>query len=92
MRPRRDCLGDMSLRILAGSLAAVVLGALVACGQSEDDEPVQVRAPTPAVFDLLEAGFHRSTVWAALGERVEGVGGGAAGEARPAHLRCAECG
>ena len=71
MRPRRDCLGDMSLRILVGSLAAVVLGALLACGQSENDEPVQARVPTAAVFDLLEAGFHRSTVWASLGERVE---------------------
>ena len=71
MRPRRDCLGDMSLRILVGSLAAVVLGALLACGQSENDEPVQARVPTPEAFDLLEAGFHRSTVGVALGERVE---------------------
>ena len=91
MRPRRDCLGDMSLRILVGSLAAVVLGALLACGQSENDEPVQARVPTAAVFDLLESGFHQSTVGVALGRAGRGVGGGAAGEARPAHLRCAEC-
>ena len=72
MRPRRDCLGDMSLRILVGSLAAVVLGALLACGQSGDDESVQVTgAPMPTTFDLLESGFHQSTVGVALGERVE---------------------
>ena len=71
MRPRRDCLGDMSLRILVGSLAAVVLGALLACGQLGDDEPVEARVPTPEAFDLLEAGFHQSTVGVALGERVE---------------------
>ena len=48
-----------------------MLGALLACGQSGDDEPVQARVPTPAVFDLLESGFHQSTVGVALGERVE---------------------
>ena len=71
MRPRSDCLVDVTMRILVGSLAAVVLGALLACGQLGDDEPVQVRAPAPTTFDLLESGFHQSTVNAALGERVE---------------------
>ena len=70
MRPRRDCLGDMSLRIPV-SLVAVLLGALLACGQSENDEPVQARVPTAAAFDLLESGFHQSTVGVVLGERVE---------------------
>ena len=70
MRPRRDCLGDMSLRIPV-SLVAVLLGALLACGQSENDEPVQARVPTAAAFDLLESGFHQSTVGIVLGERVE---------------------
>ena len=71
MRPSSDCLVDVTMRILVGSLAAVVLGALLACGQLGDDEPVQARVPTAAVFDLLESGFHQSTVGVALGERVE---------------------
>ena len=71
MRPGRNRLCVLTLRLVHGSLAAILLGALVACGQSEDDEPVQVRAPAPATFDLLEAGFHQSTVGVALGERVE---------------------
>ena len=71
MRPGRNRLCDLTLRLVHGSLAAVVLGALVACGQSENDESVQVRAPAPATFDLLEAGFHQSTVGVSLGERVE---------------------
>ena len=71
MRPSSDCLVDVTMRILVGSLAAVVLGALLACGQLGDDEPVEARVPTPEAFDLLEAGFHRSTVRVALGERVE---------------------
>ena len=71
MRPSSDCLVDVTMRILVGSLAAVVLGALLACGQLGDDEPVQVRAPAPTTFDLLESGFHQSTVGVALGERVE---------------------
>ena len=71
MRPGRNCLSFMTLRTLAASLAAVVLGALLACGQSGDDESVQVRAPAPTTFDLLESGFHQSTVGVALGERVE---------------------
>ena len=71
MRPSSDCLVDVTMRILVGSLAAVVLGALLACGQSGDDESVQVRAPAPTTFDLLESGFHQSTVGVALGERVE---------------------
>ncbi len=71
MRPRRDCLGYTTIRILGGAFAAVVLGALIACGQSSDDEHAQARAPAPATFDLLEAGFHQSTVGVSLGERVE---------------------
>ena len=71
MRPSSDCLVDVTMRILVGSLAAVVLGVLLACGQSGDDESVQVRAPAPTTFDLLEAGFHQSSVDVALGERVE---------------------
>ena len=71
MRPGRNRLCDLTLRLVHGSLAAVLLGALLACGQSEDDEPVQVRAPAPTTFDLLESGFHQSTVGVALGERVE---------------------
>ena len=71
MRPGRYRLCDLTLRLIHGSLAAVLLGALLACGQSENDEPAQARVPTPEAFDLLESGFHQSTVWAALGERVE---------------------
>ena len=71
MRIGRDCLGYTTIRILAASLAAVLLGALLACGQSSDDEPVEARSPAPVVFDLLEAGFHQSTVGVSLGERVE---------------------
>ena len=70
MRPGRYRLCDLTLRLVHGSLAAVVLGALLACGQS-GDESVEARVPTPEAFDLLEAGFHRSTVRVALGERVE---------------------
>ena len=71
MRPSSDCLVDVTMRILVGSLAAVVLGALLACGQSGDDEPAQARAPTPASFDLLESGFHQSTIGVSSGDRVE---------------------
>ena len=71
MRPRRDCLGYTTIRILGGAFAAVMLGALIACGQSSDDEHAQARVPAPATFDLLEAGFHQSTVGVSLGERVE---------------------
>ena len=61
----------MTLRLFVGPLAAVMLTALLACGQPSDDEPAQARVPTPASFDLLESGFHESTVRAATGERVE---------------------
>ena len=71
MRPGCNCLGNMFLRILVGSLVAVVLGALLACGQSEDVGPVEARMPTPESFDLLESAFHQSTVLATLGDRVE---------------------
>ena len=60
----------ISHRTALVSVAAVVLGALLACGQS-GDESVEARVPTAAVFDLLESGFHQSTVGVALGERVE---------------------
>ena len=48
---------EMTLRIFVGSLVAVLQGSLVACGQSENDESVQVRVPTSETFDLLESGF-----------------------------------
>ena len=70
MRPERERLDVMILRMLAASLAAVVLGGLLACGQSED-EAADGREFAPTSFDLLEAGFHESAVWAASGERVE---------------------
>ena len=72
MRTGRDCVINMTLRLFGGPLAAVVLGMLLACGQSEDDF-VEARVPAPASFDLLESGFHRSTVW--LGRASRGVGG-----------------
>ena len=71
MRPRRDRLGDTIPRLIVGLLAAVLLVAVIACENSEDDEPVQARVPAPASFDLLEAGFHQSSVEVALGERAE---------------------
>ena len=71
MRPRCDRLGDLIPRILAGCFAAVTFGALLACGQSEDSESVGTRMSTPVAFDLLEPGFHQTTVRATLRERVE---------------------
>ena len=71
MRTGRERLGVKTLRILTASLAAVMLGVLLACGQPGDEESLQARVPAPASFDLLESGFHRSTVGASLGERVE---------------------
>lgn len=50
---------------------AVVLTALLACGQSSDDEPAQARVSAPASFDLLESGFHQSTIEVSSSERVE---------------------
>ena len=70
MRPNHDCLRVMTLRILAVSLAAVVLGGLLACGRS-GDETIVSWAPAPASFDLLESGFHQSTIEVKSGERVE---------------------
>lgn len=71
MRPGHDCIGVTILRILVGSLVAVVLIGMLACRQSEDDGPPPARMPTPASFDLLEAGFHQSNIRVTIGERVE---------------------
>ncbi|MDE2822870.1 MAG: hypothetical protein OXK79_05130 [Chloroflexota bacterium] len=74
MRPGRNFLDVMILRILAGSLAAVVLGGLLACGQSEETHgvnPIPVTRPMPEQFDLLESAFHQSNIRVTVGERVE---------------------
>ena len=71
MRPGRDGVLEISPRLILALLATFVMGTLLACGQPDDDESVEARAPTPASFDLLEAGFHQSSVDVALGERVE---------------------
>ena len=74
MRPGREHLVDMTLRLLAVSLAAVVLGAMLACGQSEETHgvnPIPVTRPMPEQFDLLESAFHQSNIRATVGERVE---------------------
>ena len=56
--------------MLIGLLAAVTLGALLACGHSED-ESVEPLAPPPETFDLSDTGFHQSTVEVATGDRIE---------------------
>lgn len=71
MRPGRDCLVVMTLRLLVGSLAAVVLGGLLACGQSENDDSAETLSPPPVTVDLLETGFHQSLVRVSSGRRVE---------------------
>ena len=71
MRPGRVGSFELTRQLLATSLLAVLLGVLLACGQSSDDEPVEARVTEPETFDLLESGFHQSTVAVALGERVE---------------------
>ena len=71
MRPGRDSLDVTTLRILAVSLAAVVLGALFACGRSGDDEPVENLSPPPTTIDLSETGFHQSLLRVSSGRRVE---------------------
>ena len=71
MRPDRVGSFELTLRLLVTSLAAVLLGVALACGQPGDNESVEARVHAPVSFDLLEAGFHQSTVAVALGERVE---------------------
>ena len=74
MRPGRERLVDMTLRMLAVSLAAVVLGALLACGESEETHginPIPVTRPVPEQFDLLVSAFHQSNIRVTVGERVE---------------------
>lgn len=56
----------MILRILVGFLAAVILIGMLACGQPGDET-----IPTASSFDLLESGFHQSTIEVSSGERVE---------------------
>ena len=74
MRSGRNCRDIMILRILAVSLAAVVLGIFLACGQSEETHginPVPVRRPLAEQFDLLASAFHQSNIRVTVGERVE---------------------
>ena len=74
MRPGRERLGVTILRLLAVSLAAVVLGAMLACGQSEETHglnPIPVTRPMPEQFDLLASAFHQSNIRVTVGERVE---------------------
>ena len=66
MRLGHASIGVTILRILVGSLAAVVLGTLLACGQPGDET-----IPTASSFDLLESGFHQSIIEVSSGERVE---------------------
>ena len=64
----------MILRLLAVSLAAVVLIGLLACGQSEETHsvnPIPVTRPMPERFDLLTSAFHQSNIRVTVGERVE---------------------
>ena len=69
MRPGRNFLNVMILRMLAVSLVSVVLGAMLACGQSEEENSLGVRFPLPETFDLLESGFHKSTFGVGADER-----------------------
>ncbi len=71
MRPVHDCFSVTILRILVGSLAAVVLVGMLACGEPEEDASVQAKMLPPATFDLAESGFHQSTVEVGLSEWVE---------------------
>lgn len=74
MRPGRDCLDDMILRMLAVSLAAVVLGAMLSCGESDDTHrlnPIPMTRPMPDQYDLMESAFHQSNIRVRVGERVE---------------------
>ena len=71
MRPGRERLVDMTLRLFIGSLAAVALGAALACGQSENDNSAETLSPPPVTFDLSETGFHQSLLRVSSGRRVE---------------------
>ena len=71
MRPGHERLIDMTLRLLVGSLAAVVLGAMLACGQSENDDSAETLSLPPVTFDLSETGFHQSLLRVSSGKRVE---------------------
>ena len=57
--------------MLIGLLAAVALGALLACGQSENDNSAETLSPPPVTFDLSETGFHQSLLRVSSGRRVE---------------------
>ena len=61
----------MTYRILVGSLAAVVLGSLLACGQTENDDSAETLSPPPTTSDLSETGFHQSLLRVSSGRRVE---------------------
>ena len=74
MRPGRERLVDITLRLFIGLLTAVVLGAMLACGQSGESHgvnPIPVTRPMPEQYDLLESAFHQSNVRVTVGERVE---------------------
>ncbi|MXY43076.1 MAG: hypothetical protein F4Y50_03280 [Dehalococcoidia bacterium] len=57
--------------MLAVSLAVVVLGGLLACGQSENDDSTETLSPPSFPFDLSETGFHQSLLRVNSGRRVE---------------------
>ena len=70
MRPGHERLIHVTHRMLAVSLTAVVLGAMLACRQSEEeDSSLRVSFPLPETFDLLESGFHQSTFGVGVDER-----------------------
>ena len=71
MRPGSAYVLDMTLRILVGPLAAVMLTVLLACGQSENDDSAETLSPPPVTFDLWETGFHQSLLRVSSGKRVE---------------------
>ena len=71
MRPGLDCFGVTLLRILVGSLAAVVLVGTLTCGQPENDDSVETLSPPSFPFDLSETGFHQSLLRVSSGRRVE---------------------
>ena len=57
--------------MLIGLLAAFVLGSLLACGQSENDDSAEILSPPPVTFDLSETGFHQSLLRVSSGDRIE---------------------
>ncbi len=48
-----------------------MLTALLACGQSENDDSAETLSPPPVTFDLWETGFHQSLLRVSSGKRVE---------------------